>query len=165
MMPNTASRTSIVVEAVADCSFSIAEEYATDYLRGAEAGGPEAAIRVPWALPVPPLSRRVALTFGLHEDVREGGRPHDEVRFRWTSGSRLLPDFRGTLRFRIEALQTRITVEGSYEAPLGAVGRVFDRVIGRRIARASLQEVADRIALHLTTRERAWRVAHPVPAA
>lgn len=157
-------RTAIAVDALADCSFSIAEDYATEYLRGAEAGGPEAAIRLPWALPFPPLGRRVALTFGIHEDMLEGGRRNDEVRLRWRSGSRLLPDFHGTLRFQIEASRTRVMLDGSYEAPLGALGAVFDRVAGRRIARASLQEVADRIARHLTERERAWRAAHPVPA-
>jgi hypothetical protein len=157
-------RTEIAVDAVAECSFSIAEEYATEYLRSAEAGGPEAAVRFPWALPLPPPGRRVALTFGLHEDVLEGGRRHDEVRLRWKSGSQLLPDFHGTLRFRIEAARTRVLLEGSYDVPLGVLGRLFDRVAGRRIARASLQEVADHIALHLTQCERAWRAAHPVPA-
>jgi hypothetical protein len=159
-----ARRTEIAVDALADCSFSIAEEYATEYLRAAEAGGPEAAVRVPWGLPIPPLRWRVRFTFGLHEDVFEGGRQHDEVRFRWQSGSRLLPDFHGSLRFRIETSRTRVLLEGSYEAPLGMLGRIVDRIVGRRVARASLQEVADRIARHLGERERVWRRAHPVPA-
>lgn len=158
-------RAEIAVDAVADCSFSIAEEYATEYLRNAEQGGPEADIRVPWGLPFPGPGRRVTLTFGLHEDVLEDGRRHDEVRFRWRSGSRWLPDFHGTLRFRIESLRTRVMLEGSYAAPLAVVGGIFDRLIGRRIARASLQEVAVRIARHLTERERDWRIAHPEPAA
>jgi hypothetical protein len=106
----------------------------------------------------------VTLTFGLHEDMDEGGRPHDEVRFHWTSGSHWLPDFHGTLRFRIEEARTRVLLEGSYEAPLGALGAIFDRVLGRRIARFSLAEIAGRIAQHLGRRERAWRAAHPVPA-
>jgi hypothetical protein len=157
-------RTAIAVDAVADCSFSIAEEYATEYLRNAERGGPEAAIRVPWGLPFPAPGRRVTLTFGLHEDVLEDGRRHDEVRFRWRSGSPWLPDFHGTLRFRIEALRTRVLLEGSYDAPLGVAGRIFDRLIGGRLAHASLQEVATRIARHLSDRERDWRAAHPLPA-
>jgi hypothetical protein len=159
-------RPEVAVDALADCSFSIAAEYATEYLRCAEAGGPESVISVPWSLPLPlPLpGRHVALTFGLHEDVLEDGRSHDEVRFRWRSGSRFLPDFHGALRFRIEASRTRVLLEGSYDAPLGTLGRLFDRAFGRRIARATLQEVAERIAHHLGERERDWRAAHPVPA-
>ena len=45
----TAARTKVSVESEARCPFSIAEEYATEYLRRAEAGGPEATIRVPLA--------------------------------------------------------------------------------------------------------------------
>jgi hypothetical protein len=157
-------RNLIAVEALADCSFAIAAEYATEYMRNAEAGGPEASIRLPWSLPFPPLGRRVTLTFGLYEDVVEGGRPHDEMRFRWQSGTRWLPDFHGTLRLRIEELRTRVALEGSYAAPLGAPGRVFDRFAGRHIAHATLQEVANRIARYLSRSEDAWRAAHPAPA-
>lgn len=156
-------RTTVTAEASADCAFSIAQEYATEYLRRAEAGGPEAEISVPWPLPIP-LRRRVALSFGLHSDDREEGRPHDEIRVRWLSGSALLPDFRGSVRFRIDGTRTRVLVDGSYAPPLGTLGRWFDALAGRRLARASLQDAADRLARHLTERERAWRAAHPAPA-
>jgi hypothetical protein len=154
-----APRTEISVSALADCSFSMAEEYATEYLRRAEAGGPEATVRVPWPLPFSLLGRRVALSFGIHADVLEAGRRHDEVRFHWESGSRLLPDFRGTMRFRIEYVRTRVHVDGAYAVPLGPVGYCFDRIAGKRIARASLQELADRVAAYLTGCESKWRAA------
>ena len=151
------------MEALADCPFSIAEEYATEYLRRAEAGGPESTIRVPWPLPFPSPRLRVAISFGLQIDVREDGRRHEEVRFWWKSGSRFLPDFRGTMRFRIEHLSTRVLVEGDYKVPFGMLGRWFDNAFGRRIARASLQELTDRVALHLEKRERTWRAEHTNP--
>jgi hypothetical protein len=153
-------RTEISVSALAECSFSIAEEYATEYLRRAEAGGPEAAIRIPWPLPFAFLRHRVSFSFGIHEDVLEGGRRHDEVRFHWESGSRLLPNFRGTMRFRIESLRTRVNVEGGYIIPLGAAGYCFDRAFGNRLARACLQDLADRVAAHLGACESTWRAAH-----
>jgi hypothetical protein len=153
-------RTEISVSTLAVCAFSIAEEYATEYLRRAEAGGPEATICVPWPWPFAFLRHRVSLSFGIHEDVLEGGRSHDEVRFHWESGSRLLPNFRGTMRFRIESLRTRVLVDGGYTIPLGVVGYCFDQVVGKRLARASLQELADRIAAHLTNCESKWRAAH-----
>lgn len=153
----TAGRTAISVSAIADCAFSIAEEYATEFLRSAEAGGPEALIRIPLAVPNAALQHRVGVRFGLHFDILEKGRAHDEVRFRWTSGSRRLPDFHGTLRFQIEGLRTRILIDGSYRAPLGALGRAFDRIAGKHIARASLADLADRLARYLGAREHAWR--------
>ena len=136
-------RTEISVSALSQCSFSIAEEYATEYLLRAEAGGPEATIRVPWPRPFWFLRHHVALSFGIHEDILESGRRHDEVRFHWKSGTRLLPDFRGTMRFRIEARHTRVHVDGGYTIPLGPAGYCFDRVVGKRLARASLQELAE----------------------
>jgi hypothetical protein len=154
------ARTIVSVQALADCPYSIAQEYAEDYLRRAEAGGPEATIRVPWPFPLP-LRQRVTLSFGVHSDVLEEGRPHDEMRVNWRSGSPLLPDFRGTVRFRIDGNRTRVLVDGGYLPPLGVLGRLFDVVLGRFIARAGLQDGADRLARHLTERERAWRAAHP----
>lgn len=157
-------RTEISVSALAQCSFSIAEEYATEYLRRAEAGGPEGTIRVPWPWPWPfgLLRHHVTLSFGIHEDVLEGGRRHDELRFHWESGTPFLPNFRGTMRFRIEDLRTRVYVEGDYMIPLGAAGYCFDQVVGKRLARASLQELTDRVAAYLSDRESKWRAAHAV---
>lgn len=154
-------RAGIAVSALAQCSFSIADEYATEYLRLAEAGGPEATIRVPWPRPFGFLRHHVALSFSIHEDVLEGGRRHNEVRFRWESGTKLLPDFRGTMRFRIESSRTRVHIDGGYAIPLGAAGYCFDWLVGKRLARASLQELADRVAAYLTDCESKWRAKHP----
>jgi hypothetical protein len=158
-------RTEISVSALAECSFSIAEEYATEYLRRAEAGGAEGTIRVPWPLPFAFLAHRVAFSFGIHEDDLEAGRPHDELRFHWESGSRLLPNFRGTMRFRIESLRTRVHIDGGYAIPLGAVGFCFDRTVGKPLARASLQELANRVAAYLGACESAWRAVRAEPVA
>jgi hypothetical protein len=152
----------ISVSTLAECPFSIADEYAQEYLRNAEAGGIQSLVRVPWFRPLPALARRVQMTFGLHKDVTEPGREHEEIRLRWTSGTRMLPNFRGTLHFRIEALRTRIFIDGTYDAPLGLLGRCFDQVIGKRIARASMQDLADRLATFLEQREREWQAKQVV---
>jgi hypothetical protein len=148
----------VTVESVADCPFSMAEEYAAEYLRAAEQHGPEGAIGVPV------VRRDVTLTFGVHSDIADDGRRHDEVRVRWQSGVRFLPDFRGTIRFRIDGNRTRILVEGTYAPPFGALGAAFDRLAGGSIARASMQDLADRIATHLTRREGEWRLRHAAGA-
>jgi hypothetical protein len=147
----------ITVSTLAECPFSIATEYAQEYLRNAEAGRAESLVRVPWFPLIPALAHRVRMSFGLHADVGEPGRRHEEIRLRWNSGSRLLPNFRGAVSFRIEGTRTRIFIDGSYDAPLGLIGRYFDDAIGKRVARVSLQDLADRLAGFLEQRERAWR--------
>jgi hypothetical protein len=143
-------------EALAACPFSIAQEYAVDYLRLAEAGKEEAEVRVPIRFLPRLVRRRVALAFSLHLDVEEAGRGHDEIRVRWDSGTPLLPDFHGIVRFRIAGSGTLVLVEGSYRAPFGSPGRLFDHLIGRHIAWSSVGDLARRLAKYLETRERAW---------
>lgn len=89
--------TSVCVERICECPFSIAEEYAVEYLKQAEAGGSQAVIRAPIA-PGAPIGRKVKLSFGLSCDITEAGRQHQEIRLLWFSGSVLFPDFRGTIR-------------------------------------------------------------------
>jgi len=96
-------------------------------------------------------------------DLVEEGRRHDEIRLRWSSGSKLFPNFRGTVRFRIEQTFTRVLVDGSYAPPLGVLGAAFDRFIGRHLAARTLDDLAGRIARALEKREREWEAAHPAP--
>lgn len=147
----------ITVTALANCPFSIAAEYAQEYLQKAEAGGAESLVRVPWFSFLPALTHRVRMSFGIQADVTDSGRLHDEILLRWGSGTWLLPNFHGTICFRIEALRTRIIIDGRYDVPLGVLGRCFDAVIGKRIARASLQDLGDRLATFLEVRESTWR--------
>jgi hypothetical protein len=146
---------------VANCPFSIALEYTEDYFRAAQAGGEEAVIRLGaprWGR-WPIFGRRVAVSFGVRADVTDRGRSHDEVLLRWCGRSRLLPDFRGTVRMRIAGHRTRVIVEGEYVPPGGMLGVVFDVLLGRWIAHASLADLAARLAASLGEQERRWRAA------
>jgi hypothetical protein len=145
----------VSVALVAICPFSIAQEYAEDFLRESERE--HAFMRVPIRF-LPPLFRhRVAMSFGVHYDVAEIGRKHDEIRLQWTAGTPFLPDFSGTVRFRIDGPNTRVLVDGAYRAPFGAAGGVFDALIGAYLARASIADLAQRIAAYLERRQAAWR--------
>jgi hypothetical protein len=150
-------------DVLAACPFSIAQEYATDYFRSAESGHDEAEIRVPICFLPTAIRRRVELRFGVHSDGTEPGRTHDEIRVRWSSGTWLLPAFHGTVRLRISGSATRVLVDGSYHAPFGVIGRVFDRLVGTYIARASVSDLAHRIAVYLEERERDWRASIAIP--
>lgn len=155
----TVAPTSIHVERQCTCPFSIAQEYAVAYLKAAEAGGPEARIGISWPKPLPVLRRRVWFSFGLALDVAEAGRLHDEIRLRWNGGSALFPNFRGTVRFRIAGAGTIVLFDGTYEPPLRIAGLCFDRVIGRWIAKRTLQDLARRICDESERRERDWRAS------
>jgi len=148
--------TRIVLERVARCPFSVAHDYAEDYLREAER---EVEVRVPFrdlVRALPGQARRaVKLVFALHPDETEGGRGHDAMMIEWHAGTRLFPNFHGTLRLRIATIEsTRLTFEGAYRPPLGTFGLVFDALLGRRIARATMRELLERIAAGLERRER-----------
>ena len=109
---------------------------------------------------------RVQMTFGLHAGEADAGRRHDEIRLRWDAGTALLPNFRGTARFRIAGGNTRVIVEGAYAAPFGVAGALFDASIGHRLAVASIADLAQRIAAYLEERQATWRSAIVVqPAA
>ena len=138
------------------CPFSVADEYAMAFLARAEKHPGEAVIRLP--IPFVPFvfRRRVTMTFALQRDTMEIGRGHDEIRLRWTAGTPLLPEFRGSLRFRINGPGTSVFVEGTYAAPFAALGETFDAVIGKQIARVSARDLARRVATYLDDRERVW---------
>jgi hypothetical protein len=156
------SPSTVHVERTCNCPFSIATEYAVDYLKAAESGGPQAVVRVPLPL-VPVLGRKVSMSFGLAIDVAEEGRKHDEIRLRWQSGSPLFPNFNGTIRFRIDGTKSTIAIDGSYTPPFGTLGTWFDRLAGGWIAARTLDDLAQRVCRELERRESEWRAGH-VPA-
>lgn len=143
-------------EALAACAFSVAQGYTEDYLRRAERGGSEASVQVPivgnWA-----IGPTAKFTFTLRSDAAEQGRSHEEIGLRWTTASRLLPDFHGTIRFRIQRSETRIVLDGIYLPPAGAFGSFFDVLVGRRIAARTCRYFVQRIADSLAEREHSWR--------
>jgi hypothetical protein len=77
----------------------------------------------------------------------------------WTPvGNAALPTFRGSLHITAEAVKSSVIVlDGDYEPPLGALGKMFDAAVGRRIAEATADEllktIAERIELDYVTEE------------
>jgi hypothetical protein len=49
--------------------------------------------------------------------------------------------------------QTRIIMDGTYQPPLGPLGRVVDRVLLRRVAESTVKTWVDRLVESLTARE------------
>jgi hypothetical protein len=156
--------TEVQIERYVDCPFSVAEQRISEYLQRAAAGGSEGILHFP--LPgaaFVSLSRLVELSFEQGNDATEQGRPHLESAITWKSGSWLLPDFSGVIRTRIAAPGTRLIIAGHYCPPLGLLGAIFDRAIGRHIAQATLRDLGARLAAWLAEHEATWHRDHLQP--
>lgn len=145
----------VCVERVVRCPFSVAHDYAEDFFADAARG---VELHVPLRDLAPTrgghLRRRVRLVAVRLPDEHEPGRAHDALEIDWTAGTRFFPDFHGALRLRIASVEeTRLTLEGTYRPPFGAFGTVFDLVVGRRIARATLRDLLRRLGDAMERRE------------
>jgi len=142
----------IAASAVARCPMSVATAYAQSFLRLAEAGGPEARVFAG------PLRRSVRMTFGSSIDTTEPGRVNEQLQIRWSGRTTWLPDFAGTLHFRIASIQTTmLMLNGSYAPPGGRAGAIFDALLGKRIAQATANDFVRRIAAELERSETEWQ--------
>ena len=127
----------IHVQSLTDCPFSVAQDYATEYLRRAETD----------------------FSFVVRNDTKERGRSHGELFVQWAARAPLLPRLfiHGTLRFRIAGSRTRLVLDASYVPPGALLGRIFDAVVGHRVAVKMCRDLVRRIAGELTEHEQAWR--------
>lgn len=97
------------------------------------------------------MEQAVTITLGsIHSSNSEG---RISASFSWdpVGFERLLPSFTGELVLdECEgAGRSRLTLSGSYRAPMGAVGRFGDSVVGHRLARRSLTLYVERLAERL----------------
>ncbi len=64
----------------------------------------------------------------------------------------LFPVMRAVLSiYALTPTETQLELEGDYQPPLGALGRVVDAAIGHRIAEASVHRFIEQVAGHLRT--------------
>lgn len=97
-------------------------------------------------------AKRVRLEIGMPE-LRRAGLVYPLT---WTaSGARaLFPKLTANLVIsHVGRERTKLTLEGTYEPPLGPIGWAVDRVLLRNVAEATVQDWVDRIAVSVTTRE------------
>ncbi len=158
--------TRVAVERIVRCPFSVAHDYAEDFFRDA-AGAVE--LRVPIRDLAPTreghLRKRVRLVAERIRDEHDPGRVNDALEIDWVAGTRFFPDFRGMLRLRIDTVETtRLSLEGTYEAPFGVPGRAFDVLVGRRIARATMRDLLRRLGDAMEQREAEFRAGGPAKA-
>lgn len=148
-----------------DCPFSIALEYAAQFLRRFETLPMESVVRMPLAifgLTLPgALQHRVRLRVSIHPDPTDKGRQHEAIHVSWWSESKWLPNLSGTLCFRIAShVGTLLLFDGTYTQPFGFAGAIFDQLLGRHVAAATVRDLLDRIGDELASDEREFRASH-----
>ena len=96
--------------------------------------------------------RRIGKTVTLHPGEPSRGPVETSIPIIWeaTGTPGLFPRMEGELVVADlgEGL-TQVALRGSYEPPLGVVGRALDRTLFHRVAEASVKQFLDRIALAL----------------
>jgi PAS domain S-box-containing protein len=81
-------------------------------------------------------------------DVSDRSRRHEALSFTWRCGGWFpLPEVHGFITVRPHGTLTRLTLDGQYTPPGGIAGRVFDTLVGRRIAKRSIQRLVREMAL------------------
>lgn len=101
--------------------------------------------------PMPGLAKSVSLEIGLAEIHRSGL----VYPIRWTAhgAGGLFPELNADLALsQMGPYMTSLSLDGTYEPPLGVVGRVADRMILGRLADATVRNWMDRLAEAVGTR-------------
>ena len=95
--------------------------------------------------PASVVAKSVAIEVGAPEMHKRGL----VYPLRWTAvgAESLFPEMRGDLILTQDGMErTTITLSGTYDPPLGAVGRALDRVLLGRVADATARKWVDRLA-------------------
>lgn len=95
--------------------------------------------------PVDGLAKSISLDIGVAEIHRSGL----VYPIRWTApgAGALFPELNADLALsQMGPSMTSVTLDGTYEPPLGVVGRVADRIVLGRVADATVRNWVDRLA-------------------
>ena len=85
--------------------------------------------------PMRGVRERVHVGWAVVDDLTDECRRHDALTIYWKPEHRTYPAFSGTLTVRPHFRDVHVRIAGQYDPPLGGVGRMFDRMAGRHIAR------------------------------
>jgi carbon monoxide dehydrogenase subunit G len=97
-----------------------------------------------------PLYKHVRLRVGWDPGREPGARLMVPVTWEAVGGPPIFPDMEGTLHVAPEgASRTRLTLNASYNPPLGKLGAQMDRVLMHRVAQITISDFVARLAAAL----------------
>jgi hypothetical protein len=99
--------------------------------------------------PSAPFGERVHFRAATTDDYTDEARKHEALLIAWRPRSPLFPEFRGVVTVRPEHRGVLLHLQGDYAAPFGAAGKIFDFVIGRAIARRTMQNFLRELAAEI----------------
>jgi Polyketide cyclase / dehydrase and lipid transport len=95
-----------------------------------------------------PVRKRVAIAFG--EPVRTSTWAVIPISWHATSIQKLFPVMNGKVEVApTTQTETRVTVSGMYEPPLGRLGEQLDEALMHRVAEGTVRELAEELAKKL----------------
>ncbi len=98
---------------------------------------------------------RVRLELSEVCDHTDQTRVHEALVIKWKAQTSIpVPVMRGLITVRPNGLATEVRMEGEYTPPLGAFGTLFDRIVGRHIARRTIERFLDKLRAFI---EREWQ--------
>ncbi len=106
-------------------------------------------------------SAAVATRSELVEDHADTVRRHDALGISWKPRWFVFPSFAGSLSVRPQAPGSILAIEGSYEAPGGWPGYLFDRVLGERLAIRTMEHLLRRLQDDVYARHRQFQKSSP----
>jgi hypothetical protein len=98
---------------------------------------------------VGPSTASVGVQYQLLFDWTRISPRNDALAFAFKPPWRGFPAFGATLTMRAVDQDTQLVLEGSYNPPGGAAGRLFDRVVGKRLATRTVDAMLRAITRHI----------------
>jgi len=96
------------------------------------------------------VSLRKRVTVELGEPEKQGDWTNLPISWKATFPERLFPVLTGHLELvPVDKDETRLTISGMYQPPLGRLGGVIDDAVMHNVAEATVRELAEEIALQL----------------
>ena len=152
-------RADLSLTTIAECPFSIALEYATEFLREIR-DSQRRRFRGSWLrLPMPFVFHHDTLFYELKEDDLETGRAHDEIRLNWRTRSVFLTNLRAVIRVRIFVERTQLICDVEYDAPRGPLGQLLETCIFRPSVSNASAAFITQLTDHLGAAHRCWMEA------
>lgn len=96
------------------------------------------------------VSIRKRVTVELGNPEQHGDWTDVPISWKATFPERLFPVLNGRLELvPVDQVETRLTVSGMYEPPLGRLGNLIDEALMHSVAEATVRELTEEIALQL----------------